>query len=375
MELVLKGQQPEALDAVARWWNTPVRQRKQVFRLYGGAGTGKTTVAKKFQDFARVHFMTLSGKAALVLRKKGCDGATTIHSAIYRVVEHQDGSVSFDLNLESEAIMNADLLVVDEVGMVDSTLGRDLEYFGKPILVLGDPNQLQPPNGEEAYFTSTGPDYLMTEVLRQAKESPILDLAYQALETGKLKAGKYGSCEVFSSKIRESKVQELMLGADQILCGRNATRAANNTFMRQWKGMEGSPHSHLPIVGDRLICLKNDRKKGTLNGEQFMVTELQDKDLGRISSFKADSIDMDNTFPHEFEVPYNFFEGTEKNIPRYELANFDQMAYAYLLTVHKAQGSQWDNVLILDESGVFKEQRRNHLYTAITRAAETVNII
>ena len=49
--------------------------------------------------------------------------------------------------------------------------------------------------------------------------------------------------------------------------------------------------------------------------------------------------------------------------------------YGYALTCHKSQGSQWDDVLIFDESGIFRSDRFRWLYTAITRAAEKVSVV
>lgn len=372
MNFELKGDQPQALDAVAKWWNTPAKSRKQVFQLRGGAGVGKTTVGRKLDEFARIHWMTLSGKASMVLKKKGVESVSTFHSAIYHVTEDEKGNLRSKLNPYSEIIRDCDIIGVDEGSMVYAKLGRDLESFGKPILVMGDPNQLQPPNGEDAYYTNQPADFTMREILRQAKDSPIIQLAYDALE-GNLKVGKYGESEVFGRKIRDDKVRSLMLGADQVLCGKNATRIANNVAMRNWKGLEGSHESYLPVVGDRLICLRNNYEKGIFNGELFELTEILDKDLGRVVSFKAVSLDNPG-LPMEFNVPWNYFNGTENNIPAYERANWDQFTYSYVLTTHKFQGSQADKVTVIDESSVFREQKRNHLYTSITRAAKSVQI-
>jgi exodeoxyribonuclease V len=57
-----------------------------------------------------------------------------------------------------------------------------------------------------------------------------------------------------------------------------------------------------------------------------------------------------------------------------ERMGFEEFTYGYALTVHKSQGSQWDNVIVFDESFAFKEDRAKHLYTAVTRAAESVKV-
>jgi exodeoxyribonuclease-5 len=375
MSMELKGQQAAAFDAAMRWFKTPARERKQCFVIYGGAGVGKTTLAKKFKEFARCHFMTLSGKAALVMRKKGCDGATTVHSAIYKLVDDDGIQPHFELNLDSETLKGVELIILDELGMIDEEIGQDIMAFGIPVLAMGDLNQLPPPSDRRPYFDGTKPDYVITEILRQAKDSPIITLAYQALETGKLVPGSYGDSRVFSSSIKDSKVREIMLAADQVLCGKNATRVYNSQLMRRWKGLAGEPIKELPTVGERLVCLRNNHKKGILNGEQFKLTEILDQDLGKVVAFKAASLDSGNDREIELAVPWNWWQGTESNLPQWEKANYDQFFFADVMTVHKYQGSQADYIAILDESGAFRENKRKHLYTAITRAAVKVDVL
>lgn len=369
-----QGDQEEAFYAVKKWWETPERQRAPVFRIYGGAGVGKTTVAKMFAELANTHFMTLSGKAALVMRKKGCAGATTIHSAIYRLDEDDGLEPSFSLNLDSEVLKGVQLLALDELGMVGEDVGSDIMQFRIPVLAMGDLNQLPPPNGQEAYFLGDKADFTMTTILRQAEGSPIIQLAYDALSGERLKPGKYGDSAVYGSSVKDSVVREAMLEADQVLCGKNSTRTACNADMRKWLGLEGSEAAFLPTVGERVVCLRNNHKKGTLNGEQFKITEILNRDLGKIFCFKAVSLDSESDREIEFEVPWNWWNGTESQLPPYVKANFDQLTYAYTMTVHKYQGSQCDNLVLLDESKAFREFRTNHLYTGITRAAEKVKV-
>lgn len=370
----LKGDQAAAYDAVARWFNTPVRQRKKVFRLYGGAGVGKTWVARLFGNLTNVAYMTLSGKAALVMQSKGCYGASTIHSSIYKL-DGDDGAGVMSWELREDALKGIGLICLDEAAMASVPIGLDLESFGIPILGLGDQNQLPPPSDEPGYLDMEPPDFVMRKVLRQAEDSPIIHMAYQALEHGSLKPGKYGNSTVYSDKIRMDKIKEIMLAADQVICGKNATRHTYNAEMRKWKGLAGEQAVHCPTVGERLMCLKNNREKGILNGEQFVIREVLAKDLGRVASLVVASLDSGSDRPIEIEVPWNYFNGTEGQMPNYERANYDQFSYAELITCHKAQGSTYVNPLIVDESRVFRENSRRWLYTAITRASESVGVM
>jgi exodeoxyribonuclease-5 len=147
-------QQDSALKSVAEWLR---RGEPQVFRLFGYAGTGKTTLARHIAEAVEgeVAFGAYTGKAALVMRSKGCHDASTIHSLIYRSRESDEGGPSFVLNRQSAAA-KADLIVIDECSMVDEELGRDLLSFGRPVLVLGDPAQLPPVKGG-GFFTRPSP--------------------------------------------------------------------------------------------------------------------------------------------------------------------------------------------------------------------------
>ena len=167
-------QQEEALKAVAFWLK---QGEPQVFRLFGYAGTGKTTLARHLAEEAGgdVVFGAFTGKAAMVLRSRGCKDARTIHSMIYRPKEVDSEEPSFVLN-EQSAAAHASLIIIDECSMVDEELGRDLLSFGKPVLVLGDPAQLPPVKGG-GYFTEAEPDMMLTEVHRQAADNPIIRLS------------------------------------------------------------------------------------------------------------------------------------------------------------------------------------------------------
>jgi exodeoxyribonuclease V len=138
-------QQDAALKAVSLWLK---RGEPQVFRLFGYAGSGKTTLARAIADDSEgdVLFGAFTGKAALVMRSKGCKDARTIHSLIYRARDSDSEEPIFELNEEGPAA-KARLIIIDECSMVDSELGRDLLSFGKPVLVLGDPAQLPPLKG------------------------------------------------------------------------------------------------------------------------------------------------------------------------------------------------------------------------------------
>lgn len=367
-------QQADALKKIKRWYLD--RNAPQVMRVFGYAGTGKTTLAREIASIVNgvTLFMTFTGKAALVLRKKGCAGASTIHSAIYKPKQDEvTGYTEFILNPDGP-VSTASLVVVDEVSMVGEEIGRDLLSYGTKILVLGDPFQLPPIKGE-GFFTAQTPDVLLTEIHRQAADNPIIRMSMDIREGRGLKPGAYGDSLVVQRPQADSEwLREQVVSADQLLVGMNATRQKFNRRVRDIKGLPAPGQDWMPVDGDRLVCLKNNRTKGLLNGGLWSVRQVVSFD-GRKVTMLIDSIDDDKAPRTEVEVPYQFFTGAEKDLDWRAKKFADEFTYGYALTVHKSQGSAWDNVLLFDESHIFRENAAKHLYTAVTRAAEKVTVI
>lgn len=386
---------------VQEWFR---RKEQPSFYLGGLAGTGKTTLARMFAEGAgNVMFGAYTGKAASVLRSKGCPGATTLHSLIYRPkgdslgerikeveadlnaclnTEPQDERVIALLEVELKrlkaetkalfekkagddvVIKDADLVVVDECSMLSEYIGRDLESYGVPILYLGDYGQLPPVNGK-ALLANRRPDFVLTEIHRQAAESAIIRVAHEVRETGDLRFGHYNDDEV----VVEQKAAfdwDVALGADQVLCGKNDTRRAINRQMRKRLGRT----QLYPVAGDKLICLQNDKDDGLLNGVTCRNVE-DSRIRGNIVSTR---IDYEGTV-REFHCDAGHFEenyGRRKSFPhRDAVQHFD---YGYAITGHKSQGSQWDRVVVCDDRMQIsdREMRRKWLYTVITRAAKSL---
>ena len=369
-------QQDEALLAVARWLKEP---RIQVFRLFGYAGTGKTTLAKHFAENVdgEVLFAAFTGKAAQVLRSRGASNAKTIHSLIYRpkgeeeVEDETTGKTNvtpmFSINRQSP-VAKAALIVIDECSMVDEALGRDLLSFGTKVLVLGDPGQLPPVSGG-GFFTEQEPDYLLTEIHRQARDNPIITLAMHVREGKELMYGDYGTAQVIS---RNEVTQDMVLEADQVLVGTNKTRKRYNQRLRELKGF---PTSY-PAAGDKLVCLRNDQVKGLLNGSlwQVMSASKETTKPGINLLVRPEDDDMDRGAA-KIKLLKASFEDVDGEIPWSMRKRYDEFDFGYALTVHKAQGSQWNNVVLFDEAWAFRDTRERWLYTAVTRAAETLTIV
>lgn len=345
-------------------------------RVFGYAGSGKTTMAKEIASSVdgQVLYMTFTGKAALVLRKKGCADASTIHGAIYKPVEDPvTGHTEFKLNPES-AVASAALVVVDEVSMVGEDIGRDLLSYGTKVLVLGDPFQLPPIKGE-GFFTDVAPDIMLTEIHRQAAENPIIRMSMDVREGRPLVPGWYGESQVVVRRdITRETMAEMVLAADQVLCGMNNTRQTFNRRVRELRGIIGHHQPWHPTDGDKLVCLKNNRTKGLLNGGLWTAGNVGTP-RGNKFMMRVTSLDEEGVVPVDVETPVEFFDGTEKTLDWRALKQADQFTYGYALTVHKYQGSQADDVMLYDESSVFREHAARHLYTGLTRAAEKVTVV
>jgi exodeoxyribonuclease V len=134
----------------------------------------------------------------------------------------------------------------------------------------------------------------------------------------------------------------------------------------------------MPSAGDKLVCLRNNRKKGLFNGGLWTVKERS----GRKGGAKTGIMTMrllpdDDTGTRGVKVsvrPECFFGGIEQ-VDWQRRKPYDEFDYGYVLTVHKAQGSQWDDVVLFDESFAFPDSRDRWLYTGVTRAAKRLTVV
>jgi len=410
-----------------RDWYLNRRHRQQVFRLFGYAGSGKTTITRYAIDAlgldigqgrgcGGVQFAAFTGKAALVMTRKGTP-ASTIHSLIYRVSEATEEEVEraeterallkaglghmgpaerafaqmqiakldvrlahiheprFVLNDQS-LVRDCDLIVLDEVSMVGDEMAQDLLAFGKPILVLGDPGQLPPIKGEGA-FTRAAPDVMLHDIHRQAGDSAILRLATLARQGLAIDDGAHDA-HVWKMR-RTDVVPEQLLRGGQVICGTNATRRRLNTAMKQAAGFCADD----PVgAGEKIICLKNRHDLGLINGMFLSLTDVQ-PEPNETSAFSAMITTEDGT---HIAGRQRFWRGEYADHVVFdpERARRDwqvrrgliETSWGYAITCHKSQGSQWDNVVVFDEGfGRTHDDRNRWLYTAITRAEKGLVIL
>lgn len=369
---MLTNSQERALSLIDKW----LKSRGKLFRLGGPAGSGKSYIiplVAEMMGYEKCLFMTPTGKAANNLQRAGLQ-AQTIHSTIYRVqgesddeptdedddgvigaVEYDEGPVRFQLKDPTAYAGKCSLFIVDEASMVGGSVLSDLLRFGIPILLVGDPNQLLPVN-DTTVFTKC--EYYLEEIVRQAKDSPIIWLSQQALQ-GNLAQGAYGNSMIRKGPVSDGEFHY----ASVVLTDTNLRRNDLNQHLRNLYFGE-QPKAWLK-VGDKVICRTNfpntvsDLGFGLTNGTSGIVD-----DISHIATYKA-SIKMTNldlgTFNTDCTNAPRFFPA-KKRPPLLELG--------YALSVHLSQGSEWDNVIY----AVGDRPTKRSTYTAITRAKESLLI-
>ena len=394
----LSREQDKALDLIQQW----LRQRDvQSFSLGGYAGTGKTTLMQHFINGLDNPPLCLAptGKAASVLQSKLANAkVSTVHSALYKPVppsmndldvlqaellKHPDSKelqeaveaekrrlankdIGFALNKDQCKIMPGQLVIIDEASMVTRRMLNDLIDTGAMLLFVGDPGQL-PPVSDDGFFCKNEPDVMLTEVHRQALDSPIVRLSMDIREGSVTSNSFDDGCQRMNKK---QLAGEEWLKFDQVLTGRNETRRRVNRYFRKQLGHEGI----WPQDQERLICLKNDTKGANcyINGIQATAVAASDhnedfQDLTCDLLYDNRIIRTVPLYMYPFEVHYNDAAIDEPWQMRQGLQEFD---YAYAITVHKSQGSEWDSVLLADDGMMAgqKDFRKRWLYTAVTRA-------
>jgi exodeoxyribonuclease-5 len=349
----------EQLTAVSHIRYFLADDSRQIFTLHGLAGTGKTTVLANIADrYEDVLLCTLTGKAASVLRKKTSLPAMTVHAAFYKLRgEERDkkGKIRPIFKEAHDVLeLRNEVLLLDECSMISEKIAADILRTGVKVVACGDPGQLSPVDGVQ-FFNK--PDFTISTIHRQALESPIIRQAH-AIRSG----ANYGEDGENFRVCRPGQLSEQdKRDADIVLCWTNKTRQAVNRHMREIRGFSMMPH---PQVGEPVLCLKNAPDYGIFNGGLYDLLE---------PFYEGDTTIKLNVDGVAVEVPNVNFHGLKSGLPN----NTDVTTYfdfGYALTVHKAQGSEWDKVILIDEYRR-QEDRQKWLYTGITRAAEKITII
>lgn len=380
--------------------------------ISGYAGTGKTTLLRVLaQENPGMFVLTPTGKAAVRVKEAaGCD-AKTIHRWMYMPRKNEiSGEMEFDVRHQGELELPAHgTLIIDEASMISQKVFTDLWMFvralGLNMVLIGDGFQLPPvePDPEKKTFSVFNlkdcERVELTEVLRQALESPIVRISTK-IRTQSDITDAFLEMDMVPAKELNKHLVETWAGGGAILCHRNATRHQINAEMRRLRGLQPK----LLATDEPLLILKNNYNLEVFNGEVFSIEALQErhgpwvvtdryKNLSKYMTFQevtfhdlegkralisleevfgdAGAMDSDailKTGRREIRSKYAF-EGRDAAIPAPVNTNL-----GYALTCHKSQGSEWPRTLILVEDSIRTGtvEGRRWFYTAFTRARDRV---
>ena len=393
MELTNKQEQGLKI-AVERY-----RNKDPYTVISGYAGTGKSTLVQYIVEALNLNpddvaYIAYTGKAANVLQSKNCPNATTAHKFLYNYqflprqkIYNQIPKETLDKNYK--------LIIVDEISMLPKKMWNLLLSHKVHVIACGDPFQLPPINKLEDNQVLNEPHIFLDEIVRQAAENEIIrfsmdlrmgkPIAYQANEN---------VCVVPYSKV----TNDMLLWGDQLIAATNQRRHFLNSTTRDLlkRGKD-------PEIGDKIICLQNrwditdnthttsleNGTIGTIDKVEFSERQFEkykDKMIVPVAKISFTTpygehfseIEGDRqaltesikTLNAKQEQRIRGFNPFDKNIAPVEFN------YAYAITCHKAQGSQWDNVVVFEEKYPFDTiEHYKWLYTACTRASENLILV
>lgn len=407
-----KGQ-AEALDAIR---SLPKRfpNGGGVLVISGYAGTGKTTLLKVLaEEVSGLFVLTPTGKAAVRVKEAaGCD-ALTIHRWQYSPsVDEQTGECRFtQKNIEDLRLPSNGVIIVDEASMVQKQVWEHLYQFCRAlqlsVVLIGDGFQLPPvePDPTKRAFSVFGADFFadlrvnLTEVLRQALESPIIRVCTQIRTKS-----DYSSALVEIDCVGEQGLGDALLESYKnkgvVICHQNKTRHSTNNSIRTLLKMPGDRL----LVDEPLLVVKNNYNLNMFNGEVFRTKALESASspVPVVDSYAHKSLYMvfqqvrlDPTMSDEksslcLEEIFGRTQGVspeaiKKGSKKYyrdqgfrgkEIPEHLHVNLGYTLTAHKCQGGEWDSGLVIVEPSVKMgtEEGRRWLYTAFSRMRKALKV-
>lgn len=376
--LELTDEQMKIQNAILAFVSNP--GSKPYITVGGYAGTGKTTVVaetRKLLQVDAVAFCAFTGKAGYVLKQKltaagiaqAADYVGTVHGLIYERVESEEWyGRRRKLIFRRRRTIPYNLIILDEASMMNEQLFTDLLSFGIPIVAVGDHGQLPPVQGRFNLMES--PEYRLETIHRQVADHPILKIASMARRYGVIPVGAHG--DGVTKVLGSSCLKGMDLASWLVLCGKNVTRVKMN------KAIRGKTDG-MPIAGDKVICLRNNRSEGIFNGMIGVLAEPlrppTDEDDYEDPDALMGVVDFD-LFRWSGAIHMPQFN-EERTTSAYDPSMGALFDFANCITVHKSQGSEADSVVVIEEKfgppDPFLYAR--WLYTAVTRARKNLLII
>jgi len=392
--MILTKKQEEGLKtAVARH-----RAGEKYTVIAGYAGTGKSTLVRYIIDALdieedRVCHCAFTGKAAEVLKKKGNKNVATLHRLLYEHIPRPAGGFF----RKPKPFIDYDVIVVDEVSMAPKSLMELLFKHQVYVICLGDPFQLPPIDKDEDNHLLDDPHIFLDEIMRQEEDSEIIQLTMKIRNQEPI--DYFNGNEVKIIPYSDLNTGVLQWG-DQILTATNAKRQAINNQMRALQGRTGEP-----VDGDKIICLRNYWDDSSLNGDALIngtigILQNSFQTWREIPRFVQSDIRKFDVLVGDLVVPetndvYQMTEMDRQMIitgekccdwrlsyklgklrPKYGEIVPKEFTYAYAITTHKSQGSEWPKVVVLEEKFPFdKIEHARWLYTACTRSSEKLVLV
>lgn len=387
-------QQEELITQICKWFHDyesghRIRNHPQWFSYSGSAGVGKTAVLEfvieklKLDDNQYIA-SAYTGKAALNLQQHGLP-ACTVHSLIYHTImekvastdeEIESGEPQFKMKfhfiLKDQLPSNLRLIIIDEATMINNDMRDKILSFGLPVIFIGDMNQLPPIFGVSEVMIN--PDFVLTKIMRQSEGNPIIQLSQMILNDDYYDLGDYGKSKVVESIDFDKR---LITDYDMILCGKNKTRdEMNNRIIHDILNKK----SLVPFIGAKVVNRQNNWDVAVsgislTNGLVGYITNFSKK-----TAYKGYyTVDFRPDFMEdEFEglhIDARYIQSDYNIRKNYGITKFEKFEYAYCISTHISQGSQYNRVLFFDEIFPDAETTKKLRYTAITRAIDNITIV
>lgn len=402
----LSEEQLAVHQEVLRWLNQQrhgMSDYGQVLTLGGHAGTGKTTllgVLASTLSASNVAYCALTGRASSILRKRlqnaGASPAFvgTVHSLFYQVMEEKEtGRIKgFKKKNPKDIAERFSSIVLDEASMVDETMSDDLCAPGLPVLAVGDHGQLPPIYGSSKWMLD--PALKLEQIHRQAAGSPIITLATHVRETQDIDVDDFPHDGKVVDHIKPLELEDALREAYAkysprevaVLVYTNSLRNHLNAMAhRIWTGQSVKDP---PPMGSWLICLKNYHDAGLCNGMRCELVEQstihRNHWLDAKMYYPNEQLEVKgHVLRHQFGRPRVFQDLQEiqaacssEDMPKWKQVGL-LMDYGYAMTVHKAQGSQFKHVFLVQERpvGISRRDYGRWLYTGVTRASSRLTLV
>ena len=407
-------------DSVLAWLKNP---QERLLTVGGAGGTGKTflmgELARHFPS--PVAYVAPTGRAASRLASSLVEGGTritklqrppdgktpsrkwrhlfdeslpesggpplcsTIHSLLLRPVIDSKTEELLGWQTRDKLDRQYKLIVVDEASMIGDKMLLTLQARGILVLAVGDHWQLPPVKDTGSLMQN--PMLRLETIHRQAEGSAIIALARHVREGGRLRdfTGWDASCVLRSRREEENVVRETLAEPNRLdvtfIAWTNNTRVRLNRTARRLQGYEGPP-----VVGEPIVALHNygavcNGMRGLLGKPSFM-DERRDWILHANVEFPDDGMagEWHEMNGHQFHRPRTFASVEELRtygIPAETMSGGGRLFdWAYCLTCHKAQGSQFDHVVVIYERDQpSNEEARRWAYTALSRAQNKLTVV